>query len=138
MILPNLDKLIYDQLKKNANIYAYTCDMHKKIVSTSVERVQVESNELVQSSIPCLLVEMSTEQTNPNTLATMKRQFNLFLIDSLEVRDNYYFTNFNQGDLRFPDATYTITEQTMVKTTAKSGGLYAYLIEDLKMVGNNA
>jgi hypothetical protein len=138
MILPNLDGIVYQRLKTIANIYAYTCDIKHIVKTTGGDGLPDTATNTISANVPCLLVPMETKKNEPNTSVAGERYFTLHLIDSPLILDNYHFTNFSQDNLPYPDGIYQVGRGGKIKPVASSGNSYAYLIEGVKLVNNNA
>jgi hypothetical protein len=120
-----------------ATVYSARCDIVEIVNTPDGGGLNVQSLNVIQTGVACQIMPTSQQTVNGDMSATVENEYTLYLLNTVQLKNTYAFTNFIDSNLIEPNALYkTVMGFERFLITSGAGG-YVYHIRGIKRINKN-
>lgn len=117
-----------------ATFYSQTCDIVELVPTSDSGGLTITTPNIIQTGVKCRIVATKQETVNADVSSTRERVYTLYLQNTVQLKDDYVYTNFSDPALTKPQAYYKPVKSVEKFLIASGSGGYIYHIKGIKRI----
>jgi hypothetical protein len=117
-----------------ATMYTQTCDIVELVQTSDSGGLTITTPNVIQAGVKCRIVATKQETVNADVSSTKERVYTLYLQNTVQLKDDYVYTNFSDPALTEPQKYYKPVKSVEKFLIASGNGGYIYHIKGVKRI----